>query len=112
MRGFFFARYPSRLTARRTPMIRTLILATALAAAAAPADAVPVVCADLVVLDANIRTLDAGRPRASALAALDGRVVVLGDDAAVRALACDSTRVIDAGGRLVLPGFNDAHVHF
>ena len=94
-------------------MIRTLSLASALAcAAAAPAHAAPAVCADLVVLDANIRTLDAGQPEATALAALGGRVLALGDDDAVRALACDSTRVIEAGGRLVLPGFNDAHVHF
>src|SRR5690625_3653850 len=76
------------------------------AALAAPA------CADLVVVDANIRTLDEDVPRASALATMGSRVVAVGDEADVRALVCDSTRVIEAAGRLVLPGFNDSHVHF
>lgn len=92
-------------------MIRILSLATALAcAAAAPAHASA--CADLVVIDADVRTLDPERPRASALATLGSRIVAVGSEADVRPLACDSTRVIEAGGRLVLPGFNDAHVHF
>lgn len=67
--------------------------------------------ADLVVVDADIRTMDPGRPRASALAARRGRIVGLGEDADMRALGDRRTRVIDAGGRLVLPGFQDTHIH-
>lgn len=93
-------------------MIRTaLILVTALVCSPAPVSAAAV-CADVAVVNANIRTLDPETPRANAIAALGGRVLTLGTEEEVRALACDSTRVIDAGGRLVLPGFNDSHVHF
>jgi predicted amidohydrolase YtcJ len=69
------------------------------------------VTADLVLLNADIRTMDPALPRATALAVKGGRILALGDDAAIRALAGAGTRRIDAGGRLVLPGFQDAHVH-
>jgi hypothetical protein len=67
--------------------------------------------ADLVIVNADIRTMDAGRPRARALAAREGWIVALGEDAAMRALGNGRTRVIDAGGRPVLPGFQDTHIH-
>ena len=66
---------------------------------------------DLILVNADIRTMDAARPRATALAVRDGRILALGDDAGIAALAGPRTRRIDAGGRLVLPGFQDAHVH-
>lgn len=47
-----------------------------------------------------------------ALAVAGDSVLAVGDDAAIRALAAPSTRVVDLHGRLVTPGFNDAHVHF
>ena len=94
-------------------MKRILSFAAVLAAGVLPAGAFAApACADLVVVDANIRTLDEAVPRASALATMGSRIVAVGDEADVRRLACDSTRVIEAGGRLVLPGFNDSHVHF
>ena len=94
-------------------MKRVLPLAVALAACALPVSAAAATaCADLLVVDANVRTLDADQPRASALATIGSRIVAVGEEADVRPLACDSTRVIEAEGRLVLPGFNDAHVHF
>ncbi|MCX7889818.1 MAG: amidohydrolase family protein, partial [Rhodobacteraceae bacterium] len=66
---------------------------------------------DLVLTGGAIRTMDPARPRATALAARAGRILALGTDAAMLALAGPGTRRIDAGGRLVLPGFQDAHVH-
>ena len=51
-----------------------------------------------------------GRPLARALAAADGRVLALDGDAEQEASA--RTRVVDLQGRLAVPGFNDAHVHF
>lgn len=48
----------------------------------------------------------------TALAVSGEHVVAAGDDAAIRALATKGTRIVDLGGRLVTPGFNDAHVHF
>lgn len=69
---------------------------------------------DCVIINADIQTLaGAGsQQRASALAVRSGRISRVGGSAAIGALAGKNTRVIDARGRLLLPGFNDAHVHF
>ena len=66
---------------------------------------------DLILFNADIRTMDPARPRARALAAGGGRILALGEDAEIRALANGRTRKVDAGGRLVLPGFQDTHIH-
>jgi predicted amidohydrolase YtcJ len=68
--------------------------------------------ASLVVTNADVRTMDQTRPRARAVAIFADRIVALGTDADVSGLIGSGTRVIDAKGRLTLPGFNDAHVHF
>ncbi|MFE1953722.1 amidohydrolase [Streptomyces sp. NPDC059524] len=67
--------------------------------------------ADLLLRGARIHTVDAELPEAQAMAVRDGRIVWLGDDRDAAAWAGPDTRVIDAGGRLVLPGFIDAHNH-
>ncbi|KAB2885004.1 MAG: amidohydrolase [Albidovulum sp.] len=66
---------------------------------------------ELVLINADIRTMDPHFPRVSALAVRRGRVAALGSDGDIRALAATGTKVIDAGGRLVLPGFHDTHLH-
>ena len=66
---------------------------------------------DVVVLNARVHTVDASRPAAEAVAICGERISKVGTTAEIRELVRPSTRVIDAGGRLVLPGFNDAHVH-
>src|SRR5687768_93150 len=66
---------------------------------------------DLILLNGRIRTLWPDMPACSALACKDGRVVALGDDAAVRALAGPATALLDLGGRTAVPGINDAHNH-
>ena len=65
---------------------------------------------DLIVLNADVRTMDVARPRAGAVAVAQGRILALGSDD-LRDLAGPGTRIVDAGGRLCLPGFLDAHVH-
>ncbi len=65
--------------------------------------------ADLVITGARIYTLDASRPTASALAARNGRILYVGDDAGAPIGA--GTRHIDARGATIVPGFIDAHVH-
>ncbi|MFJ9123312.1 amidohydrolase [Streptomyces sp. NPDC102340] len=67
--------------------------------------------ADLVLRGARIHTVDPELPAAEALAVRDGRIVWLGDDADAGSWTGPDTRVVDAGGRLVLPGFIDAHNH-
>lgn len=70
------------------------------------------VTADLLVTNANIRTMDAKRTVARSMAVLNGKIVAIGSNASTRRLIGPRTRVIDAKGKTVLPGFNDAHVHF
>jgi len=67
--------------------------------------------AELIVMNATIRTMDAKRSVANAVAISNGRIVAVGSDAEVEKFRGDRTRVIDAKKRLVLPGFNDSHVH-
>ena len=67
--------------------------------------------ADLVVLDAKILTVDDGFRVAQAVAVRDGRFVAVGSTAEVRARIGATTRVIDGGGRTVIPGLIDSHVH-
>src|SRR5215471_5638321 len=72
----------------------------------------PVVAADLVILNASIHTMDEAKPTAAAVAILGNRIVAVGSTAEIKPLAGARTRVIDAGKKVVLPGFNDSHVHW
>ena len=68
--------------------------------------------ASLIIVNANVHTMDAGTPDAQAVAIIGNRIVAVASNAEIKSLAGPGTRVIDAKGQLVLPGFNDAHVHF
>jgi predicted amidohydrolase YtcJ len=69
--------------------------------------------AELVLHGGSIVTLDPRRPRATGLAVAEGRIVALGDaDEDFEALRDARTRVVELRGRVVVPGFVDAHVHF
>ena len=79
-----------------------LIFAPRLSVAQAP---------DLIVCHGKIATVDAGFAVVQAMSVRDGRVAAVGTDAQVLATKGPGTQVIDAGGRLVLPGLIDSHVH-
>lgn len=66
----------------------------------------------LAVVNARIWTGDPRRPWADALAAASDRLLVVGSSAEVRKLATGSTKVVDARGMMIVPGFIDSHVHF
>jgi len=68
--------------------------------------------ADLIVTNAKVWTVDRERPHAEAVAVLGERIVAVGSRAEVELWRGPKTQVIDAGGRRLLPGFNDSHVHF
>ncbi|HWR17338.1 MAG TPA: amidohydrolase [Terriglobales bacterium] len=68
--------------------------------------------ADVIVTNANVYTVDKAQPRAEAVAIIGDRIVALGTSAEMDAWRGASTKIIDAQGKLLLPGFNDAHVHF
>jgi predicted amidohydrolase YtcJ len=67
--------------------------------------------ADLIVINGRVLTMEPSRPRAEALALASGRILALGGRAEIEALAGPATQVIDAGGRTVLPGFVESHLH-
>ncbi|WP_033821179.1 amidohydrolase [Kitasatospora sp. MBT63] len=67
--------------------------------------------ADLIVHHAHVHTVDDRRPRAEAVAVRDGRIAWVGDGDGWRELAGPGTEVVDARGRLLLPGFVDSHNH-
>lgn len=66
---------------------------------------------DVVLVNARLFTADSTAPWAEAIAIRGERVQAVGSSAAMRALAGAGTKVIDVGGRTVVPGFNDAHDH-
>ncbi|WP_424850269.1 amidohydrolase [Streptomyces sp. SAI-129] len=67
--------------------------------------------ADLVVRNAKIHTGDPRLPQAEAIAVRDGIITVVGGDKDVADQVGPATRVVDALGRRMIPGLNDAHLH-
>ena len=68
--------------------------------------------ADLVLRNGVVWTVDDNNPRGAAIASLNDKIVYVGSDAGVEQYIGTGTRVVDLGGKLVTPGFNDNHVHF
>lgn len=66
---------------------------------------------ELIVHNAKITTLDRANPAPSALAVSGGRIAAAGDEGTVMALRTSATRVVDAGGRRLIPGLIDSHIH-
>ncbi|TFG11923.1 amidohydrolase, partial [Candidatus Thorarchaeota archaeon] len=67
--------------------------------------------ADLVIINANIVTMDPERPRATSLASKNYKIIAVGDDETVMDLIPTAKRVVDLGGKTVVPGFVDGHTH-
>ena len=69
---------------------------------------------DTVIRNANVVTMTEGRlgPAPQAIAICGGRICALGSDRDITRLVDGGTRVIDVGGKTILPGFTDSHVHF
>jgi predicted amidohydrolase YtcJ len=67
--------------------------------------------ATLVLRGGKVMTMDAGGTIASAVAVRGGRIVAVGSDAAMAGYINDETKVVELDGRMLLPGFIDAHIH-
>ncbi len=67
--------------------------------------------ADLIITNARVITMDPGQPVAQAVAMAAGRILAVGSSADVAAFAGPECSVIDAGGRSLLPGFVESHLH-
>ena len=68
--------------------------------------------ADLVIKNAVIWTANSTQPRATAMAIRDGKILAIGENPAITPFEGDSTKIIDAEGHFITPGFIDTHVHF
>jgi predicted amidohydrolase YtcJ len=71
----------------------------------------PPAAPDHLLLNGNLVTMDPRRPRAEAVALRDGKFLAVGSTDEMAALAGNRTTVTDLGGRTVLPGLIDAHIH-
>jgi len=87
----------------------TLLLAAVLAASCGGGR--PAERADLVLTGGAIYTMDPALPRATAVAVAKGKVLYVGDDSGARRLLGGSTVLVDLGGKMVLPAFQDSHIH-
>ncbi|MGP3698424.1 amidohydrolase [Rhodobacter sp. NSM] len=66
---------------------------------------------DLILTNAEVLTMDPARPRAEAVAVDGGRIAAVGSRAEIEKLATSATETVDAGGRTLLPGFVESHLH-
>jgi predicted amidohydrolase YtcJ len=98
-----------------TPSMRTALLSAALAAgllaANANAQAQAQAQADLILTNGKIATMAREGEFVQAVAVKDGKVMATGSNARMLRLKSATTQVIDAGGRTVIPGLNDSHLH-
>lgn len=67
--------------------------------------------ADLIVINGHVLTMDDDNPAAEAIAVKDGAIMAVGSRASIEELKGPATRVIDAKGGSVIPGFIEAHMH-
>lgn len=100
---------------RLAPMLLALLPTVACPSVQPPGPSAPPAPAgpraDLVLSGGTILTLDPALPEATALAAKDGRIVALGDQADVAGWIGPETQVMELDGRVVVPGLVDAHMH-
>ena len=97
------------------PTLRSILAAVLFApcALAAQAATTPATApADLIVTNARVYTADESRPLVEAFAVRDGRIVFVGSQREAEVLKGASTRIVDGGGKTVIPGMVDAHAHF
>jgi len=99
----------SSLPGRR---FRSLMLLAGIVSSAATATAQPARAgADLILVGGKIFTADSAHPWATAIAIRGSRIMAVGTDAEIEALRTARTRRVALAGKVVVPGFNDAHAH-
>jgi predicted amidohydrolase YtcJ len=99
-------------TSRIRPFFAIALAALLLAIPAFPQLSARIAPADILIVHAKVYTVNQAAPSAQALAIRHGKIVAVGSDEVVGKMRGIGTRVIDAGGKLVLPGFTDCHIHF
>jgi predicted amidohydrolase YtcJ len=104
-------RRPSMTDSSRMPALLALALTLACADFAYAQTSAASVRADTILLNGKIVTADDRDSIQQALAVREGRIVAIGKSAAIKRLAGKDTRVVDLGGRTVIPGLIDSHIH-
>ena len=89
-------------------LVRSLVIALSLAW---PANGALAQAADTILFNGKILTVDKDFSVQQALAIGNGRIVATGTSAAMKKLAGDKARLVDLGGRTVIPGLTDGHIH-
>lgn len=92
-------------------IIRLTVVASLAASCSQPESPDRTTGADSVYRNGSIYTVDANRSWAEAVAVTDGRIRYVGTDAGVAAHIGSNTTVVDLGGRMMLPAFQDSHIH-
>jgi len=92
--------------------LQTLLLLLCVAAFTRAQEGRIVEPADIIVIHGHVYTEDPKKPWAQAVAIYRGKIVAVGDDPEIERRRGMGTKVINAGGKLVLPGFVDCHIHF
>ena len=99
-----------QLTQRQLKVLGLLML-LGLPAATGRAVEARAPAAELVFLNGAVYTVDAARSWATAVAVAGGRIAYVGTDDGARSFIGPATRVVDLHGRMLLPGFQDSHMH-
>lgn len=68
--------------------------------------------ATMIISGGDIYTVDSSQPKVEAVAVIDGRIIAIGNEEEIKALADENTEMIDASGSFVMPGFIEGHGHF
>jgi predicted amidohydrolase YtcJ len=105
----------SRILLRLPSLLTLIALLVAVPAVTRPVlaqQSARVAPAEILIVHAKIYTLDPQKPWAEAVAIRHGKIQAVGRDEEVEPYRSIGTKRIDAGGKLVLPGFTDCHVHF
>lgn len=100
--------------ARFNPQLKFVLLILSLALASACSDhdePVSRIGDDIVLQNAFVYTVDPERREAQAVAIRDGRISYVGSTEGAEAHIGTNTRVVDLGGRMLMPGFQDSHIH-
>ena len=93
-------------------VVLSILVIFLFAPGAAEAQGLIIKPADIIVIHGRVYTENPKQPWAQAVAIHGAKIVAVGDDAAIEKMRGMGTKVINAGGKLVLPGFTDCHIHF
>jgi predicted amidohydrolase YtcJ len=110
MKGALMKRRKKRLTGGRMVSLLALIALFSLVSACRSGRE-PVQPADLILKNGAVYTLNKAQPWAEAVAVAGGKIVFVGSNSKAKKYSAKGTRVLDLAGKMVLPGFQDSHVH-